>query len=104
VQPKVPGSMADESKAPQSPKSLEPDASGSCTVPYAADASTSFPRKSAASTLLQVPLDHELSRRYRERFGTAILVALEDLKQSILIDNAAQLSEIARYSRDEVDR
>jgi NADH-quinone oxidoreductase subunit C len=48
-----------------------------------------------------VPLDNELSRRYRERFGAAILNALEDRKQSILILDAAQILEIARYSRDD---
>jgi NADH-quinone oxidoreductase subunit C len=50
---------------------------------------------------LQVPLDNELSRRYRERFGAAILDALEDRKQSILIVEAARLPDIARYSCDE---
>jgi NADH-quinone oxidoreductase subunit C len=50
---------------------------------------------------LQVPLDNELSHRYRDRFGAAILDALEDRKQAILIVDAAQLLEIARYSRDE---
>jgi NADH-quinone oxidoreductase subunit C len=48
-----------------------------------------------------VPLENDLSRRYRERFGAAILDALEDRKQSILIVDAAQIFEIARYSRDE---
>ncbi|HET6929704.1 MAG TPA: NADH-quinone oxidoreductase subunit C [Candidatus Acidoferrum sp.] len=51
--------------------------------------------------LLQVPLDNELARRYRQRFGAAILDEIEDRKQSILIVEAAQLVEIARYSRDE---
>jgi NADH-quinone oxidoreductase subunit C len=50
---------------------------------------------------MQVPLDNELTRRYRERFGGAVLEALEDRKQSILIVDAMQLVEIARYSRDE---
>jgi NADH-quinone oxidoreductase subunit C len=50
---------------------------------------------------LQLPLDNELSRRYRHRFSPAILNALEDRKQSILIVDATQLVEIARYSRDE---
>jgi NADH-quinone oxidoreductase subunit C len=50
---------------------------------------------------MQVPLDNDLSRRYRERFGAGILDALEDRKQSILIVGAAQLLEIARYSLDE---
>ncbi|HWN76177.1 MAG TPA: NADH-quinone oxidoreductase subunit C [Candidatus Udaeobacter sp.] len=50
---------------------------------------------------MQVPLDNELSRRYRDRFGPAILDAVEDRKQSILIVDAAQILEIARYSRDD---
>src|SRR5258708_24031754 len=93
--------MADESKAPQSPESLRPDVSGSSPAPSAKGASPSLPTRPGASAPLQVPLDNELSRRYRERFGAAILNALEDRKQSILIVDAAQLIEIARYSRDE---
>jgi NADH-quinone oxidoreductase subunit C len=93
--------MADESKAPQSPESSKPEVSGSSPAPSAAGASPSSPAKPATPAPPQVPLDNELSRRYRERFGTAILDTLEDRKQSILIVNAAQLHEIARYSRDE---
>ncbi len=93
--------MADESKAPQSPESSQPDASGSSTAPSAAGASPSSPAKASAPAPLQIPLDNELSRRYRERFGAAIFDGLEDRKQSILIVDAAQLLEIARYSRDE---
>jgi NADH/F420H2 dehydrogenase subunit C len=51
--------------------------------------------------VLQVPLDNDLTRRYRERFGAAILDALEDRKQPYLVISAVQLAEIARYSRDE---
>lgn len=101
VQAKVPGSMADESKAPQSPESSQPAASGSTPASSAAGASPISPAKPAAPVPLQVPLDNELSRRYQERFGAAILDALEDRKQAILIVEAAQLLEIARYSRDE---
>ncbi len=93
--------MADKSKAPQSPESSQPDASGSSTAPSAAGASPSSPAKASAPAPLQIPLDNELSRRYRERFGAAILDGLEDRKQPILIVDAAQLLEIARYSRDE---
>jgi NADH-quinone oxidoreductase subunit C len=93
--------MANESKAPQSSESSQPDVSGSSPAPSAAGASPSTPTKSAAPPPLQVPLDNELSRRYRERFGAAILNALEDRKQSILILDAAQILEIARYSRDD---
>jgi NADH-quinone oxidoreductase subunit C len=48
-----------------------------------------------------VPLDNELTRRYRQRFGAAILDALEDRKQPYLVIDSAKLAEIARYSRDE---
>jgi len=93
--------MADESKAPKSPESSQPDVSGSSSAPSAAGPSPPSPARPAAPSSLQVPLDNELSRRYRERFGAAILDALEDRKQSILILDAPQLLEIARYSRDE---
>src|SRR5258708_14784508 len=93
--------MADESKGPEAAESSQPDVSGSSLAPSAMGASPSLPPKPGAPAPLQVPLDDELSRRYRERFGAAILNALEDRKQSILIVDAAQLIEIARYSRDE---
>jgi NADH-quinone oxidoreductase subunit C len=93
--------MADESKAPQSPESSKPEVSGSSPAPSAAGASPPSPAKPATPAPPQVPLDNELPRRYRERFGASILDTLEDRKQSILIVDAAQLHEIARYSRDE---
>jgi len=93
--------MADESKAPQSPEGSKPEVSGSSPSPSAAAASPSTPAKPPAPAPLQVPLDNELSRRYRGCFGAGILDALEDRKQSILIVDAAQVLEIARYSRDE---
>jgi NADH-quinone oxidoreductase subunit C len=93
--------MADKSKAPQSPESSKPEVSGSSPSPSAAAATPSVPVKPVPPAPLQVPLDNELSRRYRERFGPAILDALEDRKQPILIVDATQILEIARYSRDE---
>jgi NADH-quinone oxidoreductase subunit C len=93
--------MADESNAPQSRESSQPEVSGSSPAPSAAGASPSAPAKASAPARLQVPLDNELSRCFRHRFGPAILNALEDHKQSILIVDATQLVEIARYSRDE---
>jgi NADH-quinone oxidoreductase subunit C len=50
--------------------------------------------------VLQTPLQNELTKRYRERFGMAILDTLEDRKQPYLVVDLAQLLEIARYSRD----
>jgi NADH-quinone oxidoreductase subunit C len=105
--------MADESKAPQSSDSPKTDAAGAESAPGApqsADAPASSTAKPAIAARpaatkppppVQVPLDSELSRRYRERFGAAIQDALEDRKQPYLVIEAAKLAEIARYSRDE---
>jgi len=49
---------------------------------------------------MQVPLDNDMAKRYRERFGAAILDAVEDRKQPYLVVACEQFSEIARYSRD----
>jgi NADH-quinone oxidoreductase subunit C len=104
--------MADESKAPQSPDSSKPESTGASTAPPEAPRSAAAPASPPATpkpappppkppAVVQIPLDNELTRRYRERFGAAILDALEDRKQPYLIIEAAQLSEIALYSRDE---
>jgi NADH-quinone oxidoreductase subunit C len=105
--------VVDESKASQSSDSLKPDAAGAESgpgTPQTADApgvptaKPVAPAKPAATKTpvpVQVPLDNELSRRYRERFGAGILDALEDRKQPYLVIDAAKLAEIGRYSRDE---
>jgi NADH-quinone oxidoreductase subunit C len=102
--------MADESKAPPSPDSSKPETTGAAPVaPTAtkradAPASPPAPKPTPPSPKppvpLQIPLDNELTRRYRERFGAAILEAMEDRKQQYLVVDAAQLNEIALYSRD----
>jgi len=108
--------MAEESKPPESPESTKPDAPAAAppaakapaalvapgaakpAAPPAAKPASPAPKAPAPA---QVPLDNELTRRYRERFGTAILDALEDRKQSYLVIDSTKLVEIARYSRDE---
>jgi NADH-quinone oxidoreductase subunit C len=107
----VSGFMADESKPPQSPDSAKPESTGASVTPPEAPKSPTAPASPAAPkpaapppkppVVFQVPLDNDLTRRYRERFGAAILDALEDRKQPYLVIDAAQLAEIARYSRDE---
>ncbi len=97
--------MADESKVPPSPESSQPEATGASPAAAAAGAPPTSAAKPvipavAAPAPLQAPLDNDLSRRYREQFGPAILDALEDRKQAILIVDAAQWLEAARYSRD----
>jgi NADH-quinone oxidoreductase subunit C len=94
--------MADESKAPPSPESSKPTAPAPPAAGAPASPATKPSAPAAAPPLpVQVPLDNELSRRYRERFGAGIFDALEDRKQAVLVVDAMQWAEIARYSRDE---
>jgi NADH-quinone oxidoreductase subunit C len=104
--------MADESKAPPSPDGPKPEAPGASTAPPAAstnaDAAVSpvgaakpAPPRPKPPVVLQVPLENDLTKRYRERFGAGILDALEDRKQPYLVIDGTQLSEIARFSHDE---
>src|ERR1700675_4063852 len=48
-----------------------------------------------------VALDNDLVKRYKEKFGPAILEAWVDRKQSILVVARELLAEIATYSRDD---
>jgi NADH-quinone oxidoreductase subunit C len=48
-----------------------------------------------------VALDNDLVKRYKEKFGSAILESWIDRKQSILVVTRELLAEIAIYSRDE---
>jgi NADH-quinone oxidoreductase subunit C len=48
-----------------------------------------------------VPLDNDLVKRYKSRFGGSVAEAWLDRKQAILVVAADRLLEIARYSRDE---
>jgi NADH-quinone oxidoreductase subunit C len=103
--------MADESKPPQSPESSKPEAPPTSpaqpTAPKsAAPPAPPGPAKPAppppkAPPPVQVALENDLTKRYRHRFGAAILDALEDRKQPYLVIDSAQLADIARYSRDE---
>jgi NADH-quinone oxidoreductase subunit C len=48
-----------------------------------------------------VALDNDLVKRYKEKFGPAILESWIDRKQSILVVTRELLAEIAIYSRDD---
>src|ERR1700751_4197232 len=93
--------MPDESKAPQSPESSKPEAPGASPAPTAPGAAKPAPPPPQGPPPLPIPLNNDLSMRYRERFGAAILDALEDRRQPYLVIDSLQLSDIARYSRDE---
>ena len=97
--------MADESKAPQSPESSKPEAPAASPAPPTAAKSAAPPAPSGAAKPtpppVPVPLDNDLTKRYRERFGAAILDALEDRKQPYLVIDSTKLHDIACYSREE---
>src|SRR6516162_146789 len=99
----VPGSMADESKAPQSPESSKPEAPAPAPPPAAKSAAPPASPGTAkpASPPVQARLDNDLTKRYRQRFAAAILDALEDRKQPYLVIDSTKLLDIARYSRAE---
>jgi NADH-quinone oxidoreductase subunit C len=96
--------MADESKPPQEPESIESKRKGASPGPPSKSAAgpvTPPAHPAAPPAASQIPLDNELVTRYRDRFGAAILAALEDRQQPYLVIDAAKLSEIALYSRNE---
>src|SRR5438445_7859481 len=109
-----PGSIADEPKEPKPPQVPTGEKPASSTpavsTPPAkpADAGTpAAPPKAAAPpppkppVVLQTPLDNDLVKRFRAKFGTALLEAIEDRKQAILTVERAKLVEISLYLRDE---
>lgn len=103
--------MADEPKPAQPPEGSKPDENAAApAAPPAANRPSALgglgvpkaaPPTAKPPAPVQIPFDNELTGRYRERFGAAILDALEDRKQGYLVIDATQLTEIARYSRDE---
>jgi NADH-quinone oxidoreductase subunit C len=59
------------------------------------------PRPPAPPKEGPVPLENELVKRYKEKFGEAIREAWMDRKQAILVVAPEMLKEIALYSRDD---
>ncbi len=51
--------------------------------------------------VLQTPLDNEIVKRFRAKFGGSLLEATEDRKQAILTVDRARLAEMAMHLRDE---
>jgi NADH-quinone oxidoreductase subunit C len=90
------------SKPPASP------AAPSANPPVAPGAPAAKPPTAAAPPRPPAPpkegpvaLDNDLVKRYKEKFGPAILEAWTDRKQSILVVARELLAEIALYSRDD---
>jgi NADH-quinone oxidoreductase subunit C len=92
--------MADE------PKEQQPPVSSAGEKPVAPAAAPAPPKPAAPPTpkappVGPTPLDNDLVKRYRARFGEALREAVEDRKQAILVVERERLAEIARYTRDE---
>jgi NADH-quinone oxidoreductase subunit C len=83
------------------PAPAPPTAAPAAPVKPAAPAAAAAPPKPAAPAGPKpVPLDNELTKRYKSRFDGAIADATLDRNQAILVVAREKLIEIARYSRD----
>src|SRR5271169_6871344 len=85
--------------APAAPAAKPPAAPGAPAAKPPAAAAP--PRPPAPPKEGPAALDNELVKRYKEKFGPAILEAWTDRKQAILVVARELLAEIALYSRDQ---
>jgi NADH-quinone oxidoreductase subunit C len=85
--------------SPAAPSAKPPDAPGAPAAKPPAAAAP--PRPPAPPKEGPVALDNDLVKRYKEKFGPAILEAWTDRKQAILVVARELLAEIALYSRDD---
>lgn len=96
-QPAAPGtSQAPPSASPSEAKAPAPKPPATAGVPPRPVA----PPAPKAPPVAPVPLDNDLVKRYKARFGDAIKEAWEDRKQAILVVDRERLLEIAQYTRD----
>jgi NADH-quinone oxidoreductase subunit C len=87
--------------APSPAPQTTPPAAAPPAKPVAPAAAAAPPRPAAPAGPKPVPLDNDLTKRYKARFGDAIADATIDRNQAILVVAGAKLDEIARYSRDD---
>ena len=97
--------------SPSEPSTAKPPAAGGEPAPKAPippgapaakpPAATAPPRPPAPPKEGPVALDNDLVKRYKEKFGPAILEAWVDRKQAILVVARELLAEICTYSRDD---
>jgi len=92
----------DKPAAPAQPAATEQAAAGEGAAPPSKLPAAVPPPKPAAPTGPKpTPLDNELTKRYKSRFGDAILEAWTDRNQAILVVARHKLVQIARFSRDD---
>jgi len=97
-------SSPNEPSAAKTPAAGGEPASKPAAPPAPAAAKPAPPRPPAAPAPPKegpVALDSDLVKRYKEKFGSAILEAWIDRKQSILVVSREMLGDIALYSRDD---
>ena len=105
--PKTPAAGGEPaSKPPAAPAAAVPPAAKSPAAPGAPaaakpPAAAVPPRPPAPPKEGPVALDNDLVKRYKDKFGPAILEAWTDRKQAILVVARELLAEIAIYSRDD---
>jgi NADH-quinone oxidoreductase subunit C len=96
--PPVPA--GDQPASSPSPASAPPVKPAAAAPPAAPPKPTAVPAAKAPVSM-QTPLNNELVTRLRAKFGAAILDAIEDRKQAIVMVEGVRLAEIALHLRDE---
>jgi NADH-quinone oxidoreductase subunit C len=92
-----PSEKQPSAEPPSGPAEGKPSAPPAAAAPPKAPTPT--PAKEAPPK--PVPLDNELVRRFKAKFGGAIPEAWLDRKQAILVVTCEKLLDVARYCRDE---
>lgn len=96
--------IKDKPEGTEKPAAEAPKPAAAAPPPPVKPAAPAAPAKPAAPAVPKpgpVPLDNELVKRYKARFGDAIKEATEDRKQAILVVDKDKLLEIAQYIRDD---
>src|SRR5580692_5538013 len=98
--PAAGGEPASKPPAPPAPAAAKPPAAPGAPAAAKPPAPPRPPAPPAPPKEGPVALDNELVKRYKEKFGPAILEAWTDRKQAILVVARELLAEIALHSRD----
>ena len=88
---------------PAKPAAAAPPAGEKPSAPSAPKPAAAAPPKPPAPPPKKeerTPLDNDLVKRFRERFGEAVREAWLDRKQAMLVVDAAKLRAVCQYARD----
>jgi NADH-quinone oxidoreductase subunit C len=98
--PTAGGTPSGEAAKPPAPSAPAKPATPAAPKP-AAPAAPPRPAAPAAPKIAPAPLDNDLVKRYRARFGDGVREAWLDRNQAILVVGVENLLEMAIYSRDD---